>query len=121
MPSNTADFGVDLGNIKAKLDSALVGVRIAEKMASDAVLALEHLASQRQLYAAFNAAPSQPIPVHGERLCCRVREAAEILGVSERTIWRLINDGTLETIQQGRSRLIRIESLNRLAAGKVPA
>ena len=65
MPSNSADFAGDIGAIKAKLDSALVGVRIAEKMASDATLALEQLlqtslaATQRQqLYALPMPGPS---------------------------------------------------------------
>jgi excisionase family DNA binding protein len=126
MPSNSADFAGDIGAIKAKLDSALVGVRIAEKMASDATLALEQLlqtslaATQRQqLYALPMPGPS----VHGEpaRLYCRVREAAKMTGLSERTIYRLIDDGTLETVKRGKARLIKILSLNCLADGKVPA
>jgi excisionase family DNA binding protein len=39
----------------------------------------------------------------------RVREAAQILNVCQRTIWRLLDDGELTRIRVGKS--VRVESV----------
>jgi excisionase family DNA binding protein len=44
-----------------------------------------------------------------------VNDAARALGVGRTYIYRLINDGTIETIRLGRRRLIKTSSLKGLA------
>lgn len=43
-----------------------------------------------------------------ERLAYRVPEAAEALGVSAKTVWRLIEQGELQAVQSGRGKLVLI-------------
>jgi len=47
----------------------------------------------------------------GEKRAISVKAAAELLGVSERTVWRMIADGQLHTV--------RVRSCTRLAVAEV--
>jgi excisionase family DNA binding protein len=49
-----------------------------------------------------------------ERLTLSVREAASVLGVSQRTIERLVADGTLRSVTLNRRRLIPRKALDEL-------
>lgn len=49
-------------------------------------------------------------------LTCRAARAAEILGVSETTIWRLIKAGDLTAVRVGRNTLIRYSDLEALVS-----
>lgn len=55
---------------------------------------------------------------------CNVSEAGRVLGVSESTVWRMIQRGTLPSIRRGGRRLIPREALERQAvsrqADKIP-
>lgn len=53
--------------------------------------------------------PSEP----RRRLAYSVPETAELLNVSESTVWRLVNDGTLRAIRLRGSTRIAGESLHR--------
>src|SRR6516165_4986281 len=109
----TASFQANLKLIAAKLENAAIGSQLAERGVGEATDLLERLTSNLP-FPAQGLASNPTLNSATDRLFCRVKEAAEMLGLSERSIWRLINDGTLDSIQQGRARLIRIESLNRL-------
>lgn len=50
----------------------------------------------------------------------RVREAAEWLGVRERTVWGWIYSGKLPSARVGRCRVIREAELQRLVVDDVP-
>ena len=49
---------------------------------------------------------------------CNVSEAGQILGVSESTVWRMIQRGTLRSIRQRGRRLIPREALEQQAASR---
>lgn len=46
-----------------------------------------------------------------KRLALRPREAAEALGVSERSLWTLTNDGTIPCVRVGRIILYPVDAL----------
>jgi len=43
-----------------------------------------------------------------------IQSAADRLGLSERTIWRLIKEGRLDVVHVGRKALVKYPSLKRL-------
>jgi excisionase family DNA binding protein len=45
-----------------------------------------------------------------------VRAAATVLGIGKTTVWKLVTDGTLETIYIGGRRMVRAESLEAVLA-----
>lgn len=49
----------------------------------------------------------------GERLAYSMREAAQAVGLCERSIWAAIKDGRLKAAKLGRSVRIRAEELER--------
>lgn len=51
------------------------------------------------------------------RLAVTMREAAEMLSISERSVWTLVNRGDLRSFKVGRSVRIPIDALRALAAG----
>jgi len=53
------------------------------------------------------------VPDIGDRLL-RLREAAELLALSERQVWNLIAEGSVEVVRIGRSTRIRASGLRRL-------
>ena len=124
MPSNTADFRSDLGDIKAKLDSALVGVRIAEKMALDATAVLDRIQTQLRTHS-LDARPQSPplaqTPADAETLNVRPKRAAQLLGCSLDTVWKMIDDGRLKSFKRGKARLITMSSVRAAAEGEAPA
>ena len=48
----------------------------------------------------------------------RVREAAQILNVSQRTIWRLLDDGELTRIRVGKSVRVEAADLHKFIASQ---
>ena len=50
-----------------------------------------------------------------ERATCTVREALEATGLGKTTLYRLINEGRIETVAVGRRRLVKVQSLLALA------
>ena len=50
-------------------------------------------------------------------LSVRIRTGCDLTGLSHTTIWKLIGNGTLETVSVGRRRLIKYSSLERLVNG----
>jgi hypothetical protein len=108
MPNDPVDFTSDLGAIRAKLDSALVGVRIAEKMAQDASAAIDRLRSAGRPIAT-------PAPLKREPLAVSRAEAGRLLARSRQAIWRMIQDGRLEVNTDGQ---ITMESVNRVNRAK---
>jgi excisionase family DNA binding protein len=51
------------------------------------------------------------------RLAVTMREAAEMLSISERSVWTLVNRGELRSFKVGRSVRIPIDALRELAGG----
>ena len=51
------------------------------------------------------------------RLAVTMREAADLLAVSERTIWTMCNSGELPSVLIGRCRRIPMDALRRLIGG----
>lgn len=49
-------------------------------------------------------------------LVVTVREASELLAISERTVWRLVATGKLKAIRLCRARRIRVEAIETLLA-----
>ena len=49
-------------------------------------------------------------------LVVTVKEAADLLAISERTAWRLVSTGELKSVRIGRARRIRVESIETLIA-----
>ncbi len=49
-----------------------------------------------------------------ERLTYRVPEVAEMLGIHERTVWRLLREGRLSRVKVGGARLVPADELERL-------
>ncbi|MDA0591222.1 MAG: helix-turn-helix domain-containing protein [Planctomycetota bacterium] len=52
-------------------------------------------------------------PADSNRLAFTMREAAQALGICERSIWQAIRDGRLKAAKLGRSVRIRAEELDR--------
>lgn len=50
------------------------------------------------------------------KLFVRIDEAAELLSVGRRTIYRLVNEGRLRMVKVGRASLIARDELQRFAA-----
>jgi excisionase family DNA binding protein len=57
------------------------------------------------------------INAHG-RLLLTVKEAAEVLAVSERTVFYLIRSGRLPTVQIGRLRRVPLDALREFARAR---
>ena len=53
-----------------------------------------------------------------DKLLCSVPDALEALGIGRSKGWQLIKTGQLETVNIGRRRLVRIESIRALANGE---
>lgn len=62
------------------------------------------------------AAVGATMPVLPRKVLVRVPEAAEMLGVSRATIYRLIQQGKLETVRQGGATCIRVADIESYAA-----
>ena len=60
--------------------------------------------------------PIVPAP-DDNRLAVTMREAADLLAVSERTIWTMCNSGELPSVLIGRCRRIPMDALRRLIGG----
>ena len=56
-----------------------------------------------------------------EALAVSINEAAKALGLGRTSIYAMIADGRLETFKLGRRRLVRIESVRRLANQASPS
>lgn len=56
--------------------------------------------------------PVEPVP----RVALQPREAAQAVGVSERTMSAWLNDGTVPSVKVGRCRLVPIDLLRRWLA-----
>ncbi len=52
-----------------------------------------------------------------EGACIGIKALAEKLGLSSRTVWRIIERGELPTLQIGRRRLIRLSDVRHWLAG----
>ena len=52
-----------------------------------------------------------------EGACIGIKALAEKLGLSSRTVWRIIERGELPTLQIGRRRLIRLSEVSRWLKG----
>lgn len=50
---------------------------------------------------------------HAQKLALTYREAAESLGVCERTVWGLVRDGELPAVRIGRSVRIPVSALQK--------
>jgi len=50
-----------------------------------------------------------------EPICCSVLDAAKSIGVSRATIYNWMKEGRIETSRVGGRRLVKIESIKRLA------
>lgn len=57
-------------------------------------------------------------PASGDRLL-RAGEAAEILGCSSRTIWKLRSEGKLKAVAIGSARRFRLSDVQRIVSGGV--
>lgn len=118
MPHDQADLRADLKLAQTKVENALISCRVAERAAFDATAALERIeASLSHRKQPYTEPDVRACPGEGrgtEQLFCRVAEAAQLLSISERSVWRLIDGGKLETVQRGRARLIRMSSLKAL-------
>lgn len=60
-------------------------------------------------------------PPPGPRLLYTMSQAGEVLGFSERTIYRLVDEGQLASVMIGRSRRIRADDLQDYVATLQPA
>ena len=52
-----------------------------------------------------------------EPVLCSIADAAHTLGIGKTKAYELITSGTLETIAIGTRRLVKVESIKRLADG----
>lgn len=55
-----------------------------------------------------------------DTLLCSIPEAARALGLGRSKVYELIGDGRLETVNIGRRRLVRTESVRAVALGDNP-
>jgi excisionase family DNA binding protein len=51
-----------------------------------------------------------------EAITCSVNDAAKAIGVGRVTLYKLINEGRIETVCIGRRRLVRVDSIRQLVA-----
>jgi len=115
-----ARLKADLALAKTKVQNALISARVAERAANDAAAALERV--QAALKAArppprLSAPPmASPTPA-ADALNVRPRQAAQILGCSLSTVWKMIGMGELKTFKRGKARLIRMDSIRAAAVG----
>ncbi len=58
------------------------------------------------------ASPVEPVP----RVALQPREAAQAVGVSERTMSAWLNDGTIPSVKLGRCRLVPVDVLRQWLA-----
>ena len=79
------------------------------------VMILHGVASGRNVMH-METAPHSNVLEPVRRVAVSVPEAALALGVSRRTVWALIADRRLRSLQIGRRRLVPIEELARIAA-----
>lgn len=49
-----------------------------------------------------------------QQITCSVDEAAKALGIGRVTLYKYINDGTLQSARVGKRRLIHVDSIRRL-------
>lgn len=52
-----------------------------------------------------------------ERIFASIRETGSALGLGRSTIYRMINEGQLETVKMGSRTLVRIASIEAVASG----
>lgn len=52
-----------------------------------------------------------------ERIFASIRETGSVLGLGRSTIYRMINEGQLETVKIGSRTLVRIASIEAVASG----
>lgn len=50
----------------------------------------------------------------------RISEAATYLSISRTTMYRLINEGTIKTVQVGQRKRVPLAEINRLIAEQMP-
>ncbi len=55
--------------------------------------------------------------IHDNRLLVTLRETGAMLGLSERTVWSLVNSGKLSRVKIGRSIRIPMDSIRQLIEG----
>ena len=67
--------------------------------------------------AAAKQNPKLPTTHDDSRLAVTMREAADLLAVSERTIWTMCNSGELPSVLIVRCRRIPMDALRRLIGG----
>lgn len=54
-----------------------------------------------------------------ERIFASIKETGNALGLGRTTIYRMINEGQLETVKLGSRNLVRIASIEAVAAGEL--
>lgn len=52
-----------------------------------------------------------------EPVLCSIADAARMLGIGRTKAYELIDDGSLATVSIGARRLVKVESIKRLAGG----
>jgi excisionase family DNA binding protein len=117
MRNSNTDVRSDLGSVKAKIDSALVGVRIAEKMALDATAVLERVEQTLRFQRPDHSPPEQePLAVSRAEAVRAVSTvtAGRMLGLGKTSVHKLLKEGTLESRKVGRSRRILVSSIEKL-------
>ena len=62
-------------------------------------------------------APPKNTPEKVERLAVNAREAAEMLHVSERTLWKWTKEGRIPSVKIGRRILYSVEALRQFVNG----
>jgi excisionase family DNA binding protein len=101
-----AGVRADIRLARTKVDNALITCRVAASAATEAAAALERIEA--------SLAAQQPVPAAAPaalQAYCRVAEAARVLSVSQRTIWRRIEAGEFRVRKDGRCLLIETSSL----------
>jgi excisionase family DNA binding protein len=63
--------------------------------------------------------PKEQIAI--ERIGVSVKEAATMLGLCERTVWKLINNNKIKTIRIGRRVIVSVQSLRDFVNGTYPS
>ena len=62
----------------------------------------------------------KPVEEAPQQLTVSIKHAADLIDVNKRTMWRLIADGSIETIKVGRRRLVIYKSLQQLVQKNAP-